>query len=59
MHIKELKRTLKGLFPNHYSQMVINVEGMLFASEKAAGRFGEIHGKAGVKGPSAAGSDCC
>jgi anaerobic magnesium-protoporphyrin IX monomethyl ester cyclase len=49
MHIKELKRTLKGLFPNHYSQMVINVEGMLFASEKAAGRFGKYMEKLGSK----------
>jgi hypothetical protein len=40
LQIKELKRTLKGLLPRHYSQMVVNTEGLRFVSEKAAAGFG-------------------
>lgn len=40
LHIKELKRALKGLLPKNYSQMVVNAEGLRFASEKAAAGFG-------------------
>lgn len=39
-HLKELKRSLRGLLPDHYGQVVINAEGVRFASEKAAARFG-------------------
>lgn len=49
LHVKELNRTLKGMLPKHYSQVVINTEGLRFASEKAAVRFGAYLEKLGSR----------
>ena len=49
LQIKELKRTLKGLLPRHYSQMVVNTEGLRFVSEKAAAGFGAYLEKLGSR----------
>ncbi len=39
-HLKELRKTLHGRLPYQYGQIVINTEGVRFASEKAAAGFG-------------------
>jgi len=39
-HLRELRKTLRGRMPYQYGQIVINTEGVRFASEKAAARFG-------------------
>lgn len=49
LHRKELHRALKGLLPRHYSHMVINTEGLRFASEKAAAAFGKYFEKLGSR----------
>lgn len=49
LHIKELRRALKGLLPRNYGQIVINVKGLRFASEKAASSFGLYLEKLGSK----------
>jgi len=51
LHMRELKRTLKNLMPRHYSQMVVNTEGLRFASEKAAASFGAYLERLGSKVP--------
>ncbi len=38
--LKELKQVLKGMVPPYYSQMVVDTNGLQFASEKTASRFG-------------------
>lgn len=49
LHLKELKRTLRGLVPKHYGQVIVNTEGLRFASEKAAQSFGLYLEKMGVR----------
>ena len=49
LHIKKLKYSLKGLLPRHCSQVVINTEGLRFASEKAAAVFGSYLVKLGPR----------
>jgi radical SAM superfamily enzyme YgiQ (UPF0313 family) len=49
LHRKELHRTLKGLLPRHYSQMVVNIEELRFASEKSAAAFGAYFEKLGCR----------
>ncbi|MDW7739127.1 MAG: radical SAM protein [Bacillota bacterium] len=39
LQIKDLKRSLNGPLTKQYSQLVINMEGLGFVSEKTAGRF--------------------
>ncbi len=39
LHIKELRKTLRGKIPQRYDQIVVNAEGVRFASEKAAAGF--------------------
>lgn len=36
LHRKELQRVFKGVLSRHYSQMIINIEDLRFASEKSA-----------------------
>ena len=49
LHRKELHRAIKGLLPRHYSHMVINTEGLKFASDKAAAAFGVYFEKLGSR----------
>jgi len=49
LNMRELKRTLKRYLPSHYSQMVVNTEGLRFASEKAAKNFGAYLERLGSK----------
>ncbi len=49
LHRKELHRALKGALPRHYSQMVINTEGLRFASKNAAAAFGNYFDKLGCR----------
>jgi len=49
LHRKELHKALKGFLPRHYSQMVINTEGLRFASREAAAAFGSYFEKPGRK----------
>jgi len=39
-HLKELNRSLKKILPRYHGQIVVNAEGVRFASEKVAARFG-------------------
>ncbi len=48
-HLKELRKTLRGKLPSHYAQIVVNAEGVRFASEKAAVGFGAYLQKLGSK----------
>ncbi|MDY6827510.1 MAG: radical SAM protein [Bacillota bacterium] len=49
LHLKELKRSLKKNLPNHYSELVVNMEGLRFASEKTATLFWKQMEKLGDK----------
>ncbi|MDW7740268.1 MAG: radical SAM protein [Bacillota bacterium] len=49
LHRKELHRVLKGFLRRHYSQMVINTEGLRFISHKAAAAFGAYFDKLGCR----------
>jgi anaerobic magnesium-protoporphyrin IX monomethyl ester cyclase len=49
LHRKELQRILKGFLPRNYSQMVINTEGLRFASQQAATAFGAYFEKLGCR----------
>lgn len=40
IHLKELKKSLRGVLPRHHGQVIVNAEGVRFASEKVAARFG-------------------
>ncbi|MGM0652107.1 MAG: B12-binding domain-containing radical SAM protein [Bacillota bacterium] len=48
-HLKELRKALRGRLPYPYGQIVINTEGVRFASEKAATRFGAYLQKLGSR----------
>ena len=48
-HLRELRKTLRGRLPDQYGQIVINTEGVRFASEKAAARFGTYLQKLGSR----------
>ncbi len=48
-HLKELRKTLRGKLPSQYGQIVINAEGVRFASEKAAACFGSYLAKLGSR----------
>lgn len=39
LQLKELNRTIRKNIPKHYSQLVVNTEGLRFSSEKAASSF--------------------
>ncbi len=49
LQLKELNRTLKKMLPRHYNQMVVNMEGLRFASETAAAGFASYLEKLGSK----------
>ncbi len=44
-HLKELNKSLRGILPRHHGQVIVNAEGVRFASEKAAARFGSYLSK--------------
>jgi len=48
LRIKELKKVLKGLSSEYYSQMVVNIEELGFVSDKAAVLFGSYLDKLGA-----------
>ncbi|MDW7730429.1 MAG: radical SAM protein [Bacillota bacterium] len=49
LHVRELQKTLKGLSTEQYSQMVVNIEGLRFASDKAAAVFSKYLNKLGSR----------
>jgi len=49
LHLKELNKTLRKVLPRHHGQMVINAEGVRFASEQTAARFGSYLAKLGLR----------
>lgn len=49
LHRKELHRALKGFLRSHYSQMVINTEGLRFISQNAAAAFGAYFDRLGSR----------
>jgi len=49
LHRRELQRALKGVLSRQYSQMIINTEGLRFATEKSAAAFGAYFDKLGRK----------
>jgi len=49
LQLKELNRTLEKALPRHYNQLVINAEGLRFASEKAAAGFASYLEKLGTR----------
>lgn len=49
LHIKELQKTLKEISTDQYSQMVVNIEGLYFASDKAAAVFSKYLDKLGIR----------
>ncbi len=49
LHLKELNKTLRKVLPRHHGQIVINTEGVRFASEQAAARFGIYLAKLGSR----------
>lgn len=49
LHIRELQKTLKGLSTGQYSQMVINIEGLRFTSDKAAAVFSKYLNQLGSR----------
>jgi anaerobic magnesium-protoporphyrin IX monomethyl ester cyclase len=49
LHIRELQKALKGLSTRQYSQMVINIEGLRFASDKATAVFSKYLNKLGSR----------
>jgi anaerobic magnesium-protoporphyrin IX monomethyl ester cyclase len=49
LHIRELQKALKGLSKEQYSQMVVNIEGLRFASDKAAAVFSKYLNKLGSR----------
>ena len=49
LHIRELQKSLKSLSTEQYSQMVVNIEGLRFASDKAARVFSRYLDKLGTR----------
>ena len=49
LHRKELQRALKGVLSRRYSQMIVNTEGLRFASGKTAASFGAYFDKLGSR----------
>lgn len=49
LDIKELKKALREVLPRHYSQLVVNIAGLRFTSEKAAAGFGSYLEKLGCR----------
>jgi len=49
LQLRELNRVLQSLLPGHCSQMVVNTDGLRFASEQAAKRFGVYLEKLGTR----------
>ena len=49
LHLKELRSALKGFMPRYHSQVIINAEGLRFASENAAAAFGSYLERLGLR----------
>ena len=49
IHLKELKKTLRGVLPRNHGQIIVNAEELRFASEKAAARFGAYLARLGSR----------
>ncbi len=49
LNVRELQKTLKGLSTRKYSQVVINVEGLRFTSDKAIAVFSKYLNKLGAR----------
>ncbi len=49
LQLKELNRTLKKMLPRNYSHLVVNMEGLRFASERAATGFASYLEKLGSR----------
>jgi len=49
LHRKELQRALKGVLSRHYSQMIVNTEGLRFATGKTAAAFGAYFDQLGYR----------
>jgi len=49
LHRKELHRALKGVLSRRYSQMIVNTEGLRFATGKSAAAFGSYFDQLGSR----------